>query len=274
MSFTHWKQGTAVFWALTFLLAVTCTVHAQIVTITDPDTDLILSETRSSGADYYEWTLNDGTTTTNAWLVLGDAGASYNRLTIDSGQTLGVGARFKVGTGSISHFSHFNRVDVSGRLNVDRLDISNGYNSLNNTLSIQSGGIVTANTFELYAHWSYGHNWLELNGGMLFLTGNQASGFDTDQGILSSIKVWDDATGAYQLVAEYDSAQLVVDDAYYNQLLVEYIGDIEEAEALGISSEFVGTTLITNVSAVPVPSSLYILAMGIAVLFNLGRKKE
>lgn len=83
--------------------------------------------------------------------------------------------------------------DVSGTLNIGGvLDLSNGYNSTDNTLSILDDGVVFADTLALYAHWNYGNNWLELNGGTLALTGDQTASFADNQQILSSIKVWDD----------------------------------------------------------------------------------
>ncbi len=271
MKHLQWEQSLFGIWTVCLLLALTGNAYGAIVY--DATSDVILSG-QGNSSSYYEWTLGYDNITVNANLTVADTSQDYNRLTIDTGQKLYVKDTLKLGSGNISNYSNYNRIDVHGTLDVGNLDLSNGWSALKNTLSILDGGLVTADSLSLYYHWSYGNNWLELNGGMLVLTGNCEANFAEDQGILSSIKIWDKATESYQRIGTYSGTSLSVDEDYYAMLLVEYIDDTTEAEALGISTDFVGSTVITNISAVPVPGSLSLLGIGLAALLVAVRNKR
>ena len=280
MNLANWKRVLAGLWSGCLLLAISCNAYGDVVSILDVNSDVILNGSDGNSSAYYEWTIDGNSAATNANFIVGSTGIRYNRLTIDSGQTLDVGGLFRIGTGSIMYYSTHNRVDVSGTLNVaGNLDISNGYNATENTLSILAGGVVFADDLELYYHWTYGNNWLELNGGTLALSGDQTASFAENQQILSSIKIWDAAANEYQRVGTYAYTSFVLSQEYYDMLSVNFIDDEQAAASLGLSTDFVGMTLVRNMPAstpnpVPLPSTMFLFWAGLVMLFGTRRKRN
>lgn len=242
-----------------------------------------LDDAGSSGS-IAEWTVSGNHTTADSEFVIGGSGKHYNRLTVAGAQTFTAsaglvvgpangGSNFltveengsvvvvgntRLGTGSISYFSTYSRIDVSGLLQVSGdLDIANGYNADNNTLSLHAGGMAKVDgDFFLYNHWSYGNCWLELDGGMLAIAGDKTAEFEPSDGILTSIKIWDDVSGSYEAVADFD-AQAVVTNSYFSRLSVSYISDA-------------GNPLdgYTVVEAIPEPATLSLIGLtGLGLLF-------
>lgn len=233
-----------------------------------------LADSGSSGS-FAEWTLAGDFTTPASEFAVGGSGKHYNRLTVGDAQTFtatngmivgpGNGSRnylsvegngavnvtgdLRIGAGSVMYFSTYSRVDVSGLLQITgNLDLSSGSNGTNNTLSMHEGGVAKVDgTVDLFNHWSYGNCWLELDGGILAIAGDQTASFADGSSVLTSIKVWDDGTGAYQPVATFN-AQTPVTNSYFNMLEVEYITDP--------TSMFTGYTVL---SAIPEPGSISIL---------------
>ena len=211
------------------------------------------------GMHYNRLTVADGQLfTAGSGMIVGPANGSRNYLTIDENGTVAVAGTVRVGTGSISHYSTYSRIDVSGLLQISGdLDISNGYNADNNTLSLHAGGITKVDgDFLLYNHWAYGNCWLELDGGVLAIAGDKTADFEATDGIVTSIKIWDDTTGSYQAVAGFDE-QTVVTNSYFDQLQVSYISDA-------------GNPLdgYTVVEAIPEPATLSLVALfGGSILF-------
>ena len=232
-----------------------------------------------SGINYNYLTI-DGTYsfTANQNLINGPVHSSHNQLNVTGGGQVEVAQDLYNGRGSISYYSNYNVISVSGagsHLSVQgNLDMSNGYNALDNHLRLTGDGFASVNgNFLLYAHWSYGNNWLELGGGALLLLGDKTGDFSSGQGILSSIMVWDDSTGTYQRVAHYESTTLTEDQKYLNMLSVEYLGDVTAAANSGFSG-YEGYTVIRNVNPVPIPTTVLLFGSGLAGLAVLRRRKR
>ncbi len=232
-----------------------------------------------SGINYNYLTI-DGTSsfTANQNLINGPVHSSHNQLNVTGGGQVEVAQDLYNGRGSSSYYSNYNVISVSGagsHLSVQgNLDMSNGYNALDNHLRLTGDGFASVNgNFLLYAHWSYGNNWLELGGGALLLLGDKTGDFSSGQGILSSIMVWDDSTGTYQRVAHYESTTLTEDQKYLNMLSVEYLGDVTAAANSGFSG-YEGYTVIRNVNPVPIPTTVLLFGSGLAGLAVLRRRKR
>ena len=232
-----------------------------------------------SGINYNYLTI-DGTYsfTANQNLINGPVHSSHNQLNVTGGGQVEVAQDLYNGRGSSSYYSNYNVISVSGagsHLSVQgNLDMSNGYNALDNHLRLTGDGFASVNgNFLLYAHWSYGNNWLELGGGALLLLGDKTGDFSSGQGILSSIMVWDDSTGTYQRVAHYESTTLSEDQKYLNMLSVEYLGDVTAAANSGFSG-YEGYTVIRNVNPVPIPTTVLLFGSGLAGLAVLRRRKR
>ncbi len=232
-----------------------------------------------SGINYNYLTI-DGTYsfTANQNLINGPVHSSHNQLNVTGGGQVEVAQDLYNGRGSSSYYSNYNVISVSGagsHLSVQgNLDMSNGYNALDNHLRLTGDGFASVNgNFLLYAHWSYGNNWLELGGGALLLLGDKTGDFSSGQGILSSIMVWDDSTGTYQRVAHYESTTLTEDQKYLNMLSVEYLGDVTAAANSGFSG-YEGYTVIRNVNPVPIPTTVLLFGSGLAGLAVLRRRKR
>jgi hypothetical protein len=266
---------------LTVLLASTHQVFAA-GTVTPGITTL--ADGGSSGS-IAEWTLAGDYTTPASEFVIGGGGLQYNRLTVGDSQTftatngmvvgpsngshnllsvetngsVNVTGDLRIGTGSISYYSTQSRVDVSGLLQINgNLDLSNGYNATNNTLSIHEGGVARVEGLvNLYNHWAYGNSWLELDGGILAVAGDQTASFADGSSVLTSIKVWDNGTGLFQPVGTFNG-QTPVTNSYFNMLQVAYITDP--------TSMFTGYTVL---SAIPEPGSIsMLLAFGGIMAFR------
>ncbi len=246
-----------------------------------------LDDSGSAGS-IAEWTLSGDYTTSANPFVVGGYAMSYNRLTVAGSQTfnatsgmlvgpvrgrrnfalieaagvVNVTDNLQIGAGSISYSSYESRVDVYGSLNVSgNLDLNNGYNATQNTLSLHDGGVAKVEgVLDLFNHWTYGNCWLELDGGSLALAGDQTVTFADGSGILTSIKVWDEDTNSFQQVATY-SGQTPVTNSYFDQLKVEYITDS--------ASSLMGYTVV---NLVPEPGSVSMLIFGGAITFLRRRR--
>lgn len=221
-------------------------------------------------ANYNYLTITDGQTfTATNSLQVGTDGmynaGQYNALILESGANVQVNGYLQVGIPS-SFYNQGNRINITGtnaKLQITgNLDLSNGYNA-KGLLTIADGGVVVvdsdkdgAGTCSLYNHWSYGNSFLELNGGRLFWYGDQTAAFD--QGMLSSIKVWDDETAAMQRVAYYNSTTWY-STQYMDLLEIAYVEDAAAAAALGVSDEYIGFTVVQNT---PEPATLSLLGLG------------
>lgn len=225
------------------------------------------------GGNYNHLIINDGFTfTASSGMTVGTTNKTGNLLEIQAGNVVTVIGDLLCGqTTSIAYYSSLNMIKVSGngaRLNVTgNLRIGSGAAWLvtNNTLNISDGAIVVVNSdmtdggdFWASNHWSYGNSWLELDGGTLAIYGDFTDNFAYGQGLLSSIKVWDDVTETFQRCAYYNSTTWNA-TSYLDQLTVNYIENADQAAALGISSEFVGFTMVSNI---PEPATISFLAIG------------
>ncbi len=287
--------------SITMLLLMSGVAFATSYTVAPTATQLAEA---GSSANPAEWSLAADFVTSTTDFTIGGGGIHYNYLTIDStysfsttndmkngpvhsshnqlnvigGGQVTVGGNLYNGWGSISYYSNYNLINVSGansHLSVlENLDISSGYNATNNYLRLTNNGLATVGgDFSLYYHWAYGNNWLELGGGALLLKGDKVGDFSSGHGILSSIKVWDDSTNAFQRVAYYDHTTLVENPEYFNMLSVEYLNDATEAAALGFSG-YEGYTVIRNVNPVPLPTTLLLFGSGLFGLVGLRRRKQ
>lgn len=231
---------------------------------------------------------NGQTFTASAGMDIGYASSSNGHnhsLSISTGGHAIVKGNLEVGNASISQYSNSNNIEVTGfgaRLDVEgKLDLSRGYNATNGWLTIADGGLVVVDSdkndsdgvmdFELYSHITYGHQWLNLNGGTLAIWGDQTTNFVADQSnILASIRVWDDTVGEFMPIADfYDYWQAPAVNDYFQYLSVEFIENSEMAASLGVSNEFVGFTVVNQV---PEPATLSLLAVGGLALMHRRRK--
>ena len=232
-----------------------------------------------SGKNYNQLAIDENYSfTASNGLLVGPENSYHNLLDIQEGGHVTVLGTLGVGKSSISYFSRYNRVRVSGSgalLTVNgNLWVGKYLHSIDNTLELSNGGMaVVEGDFSLYHHWCYGNAWLELGGGALFLSGDRTTDFAEDKGILSSIKVWDEASGEYQRVAKYADQQLVT-TPYLDLLAVDYIQDSAEAASLGFPDDYVGYTVVYNTSPVPIPGTVLLLGSGLIGLIPLGRKRK
>ena len=232
-----------------------------------------------SGKNYNQLAIDENYSfTASNGLLVGPENSYHNLLDIQAGGHVTVSGSLGVGKCSIMYASHNNRVRVSGSgalLTVtDNLYVGNWIHATDNTLELSNGGIaVVDGNFSLYNHWAYGNAWLELGGGALFLSGDRTTDFADDQGILSSIKVWDEASGEYQRVAEYSNQQLVT-TPYLDLLTVDYIQDSAKAASLGFPNDYTGYTVVYNTSPVPIPGTVLLLGSGLIGLISLRRKRK
>ncbi len=187
-------------------------------------------------------------------LVVGPVASSYNELNIETGGEVYVGGDANIGTGNVSYSSHDNAIHVAGELFIGG-DFNIGSRTAHSgVIGIEDGGIVQIiGDFNLYSHWAYNNSWLELNGGLLALEGDRRSNFTEGSSILGSIKVWDDISGEYKVVADYTGAidSSTVPTAYAELLSVEYVTDGND--------ELFGYTVV---KAVPEPGCVALLAFG------------
>jgi hypothetical protein len=179
------------------------------------------------------------------------------------------------------HYSKYNRINVSGSGAVlsatGSIDFWAGYNATGNILSLSNGGIAVADSdkdgvggFQLYNNLTHGNNWLELDGGALFIFGDKTDDFAADKGILSSIKIWDELSGMFQQVSDCTSSGCTT-NSYFSQLAVDYILDSAHATALGLSDEFVGFTVVHN-TPVPIPAAAWLFCSGLLGLIGFTRR--
>jgi len=279
-------------------------VLADTLTVADNAVSLAVA---GSATNPTEWILDHETTTNAAEIQVGGADIHDNRLTVDSRYSFSAQGDFRLGpvhsssnrlnvvqggqmrvqgnlyngTGSIMYYSQHNQVNVAGTGSVLRigggLDMSAGYNATGNTLRISDGGLVTVEgTFELYYHWAYGNNWLDLAGGNLLLNGDVEESFASGNGVLSSIRVWDDVSGDFQRLAYYNSTTLIENSQYMDMFMVQYLGSEAEAAALGLSG-YAGYTVLRNtagVNPVPEPATLLLFGVGVAGMAGLRRQRR
>lgn len=202
-------------------------------------------------------------------LKVGGYRSGRNSLNIHSGGHVDVDGTFYSGQGSIAYYSTYNSTTVSGTgslLSVTgSLDLNSGYNATDNKITISDGGQVVIDSdkdgtgnLDLYNHWAYGNCWMELDGGSLFIWGDKRGDFVDGKGILTSIKVWSEATDDFEPVAFYNG-QVWTPTQYLDLLEVDYIQDAAQAASLGLSSDMVGFTVIQNV---PEPGILAIICVG------------
>ncbi len=261
-----------------------------------------LDDSGSSGSPA-QWSLDQNFTSIDPFLI-GIAHRSYNQLTVDhlysfsaqsdlhigapdsfgnqlniqQGGQVAVNGNVYNGDASISYYSHYNQINISGTDSVlsvtGNLDMWDGYNATENLINLSDNGMaVVDGTFSLYNHWSYGNSWMELNGGSLLLAGDKTADFATGNGILSSIKVWDDLSADFQRVA-YFSGQTLVETSYFDMLAVDYIQDAAMAGILGYSDDFIGYTVVRNdTTPTPEPGTMLLFGSGILGLIGARRKK-
>ncbi|MCP3874357.1 MAG: PEP-CTERM sorting domain-containing protein [Desulfobacteraceae bacterium] len=219
----------------------------------------------------YSFTASNG-------LLVGANNSFHNLLNIQSGGHVTVSGNLQVGDGSTMYYGRYNKINVSGSNAVlavnGNLNLWDGYNATDNIIGLNDGGIaVVDGDFSLYNHWTYGNSWLELDGGTLFLSGDKTTDFDYGEGILSSIKVWDELSGAFQRVAEYDYTTWEATE-YLDLLAVDYIQDSAQAASLGFSDDYIGFTAVHNVSSVPIPGALWLFASGLIGFVGYRRKNN
>lgn len=240
--------------------------------VIDVDGNVYL-DSQGSSSNPAEWILG-GDYSASSNFTVGQPADQYNWLTIAGSETLNISGKMQIGQASIMHYGRFNRVDINGRLNIgEELDLSNGFNATNNTINIGTGGIVVSGSFSLYNHWTYGNSWLELNGGVLAISGDNEAIFDEGEGILTSIKIWDQIAGEYARVAQYSGQSVLMNQEAFNLLSVDYLAGAQMATDLGFSNDFVGYTVVRQ-SPVPVPGSAILFGTGLLILVRYGRKKS
>ncbi len=242
-----------------------------------PVTDIFTIGGYDRHYNYLSIDANNSFTASNG-LFLGPERSSRNLLDIQAGGSVTVNGDFTVGDGTIMYYSTDNKINISGEdatLSVSgNLDMSDGYNATRNALTLTDGGkTVVGGDFSLYYHWAYGNTWLELGGGSLFLFGDKTADFVEGNGILSSIKVWDDASSSFERVSYYDSTTLY-STPYLDWLAVDYIHDSAQAAALGYSDDYVGFTVLHDVNPVPEPASLLLFGTGLMGLLGSRLRKK
>jgi PEP-CTERM motif len=285
-------------------LAVIC---LSIVSIATADGIVPAGTSQLADDGPSQWTLSGNyTSPTGTNFIIGGFDRPKNYLTIASGQTFTVSSGLLIGTeysernllevqpaaevvvngnlqlgyGTIYYFSDENRIEVTGPgalVSVTgNLDMDNFRTANDCVLSIRDGGTVIVDSdkdgtgsFSIYNHWCYGNSWLELDDGMLAIWGDQTSLF-SDQGIQSSIKVWDDSTESFQRIAYYDVTTWTPTE-YIDCLNVDYVQDSAHASSLGISSDFVGFTVVT---AVPEPTTISLLLFGSLTIAGLATRRR
>ena len=133
---------------------------------------------------------------------------------------------------------------------------------------------VASGTTELAGSGESSGNYVEwVIDGILAINGDQTGVFARDQGILTSIKIWDDAQQEYMRVAEFNKEHTVSTTSYFNLLEILYISDADAAALQGVSNDFVGYTIVRN-TAVPLPSSMTVLGLGIFSILGILRKRD
>lgn len=246
--------------------------HDTVTPATDPFTigATWQSNNQLTVDENYSFTASNG-------LVIGGSYTWNNILNIQENATVTVIGDLIHGTG-VSGGDRINVVGNGATLLISgNLDMSNGYNAVNNTLELSDGGIAVADgDFTLYNSYAYGNSWLELGGGALFLEGDKTADFAYGETILSSIKVWDEVTQQYERVANYyyDGNITWTATQYLDYLAVDYIADAAQAATLGYSDDFVGYTVLRDVNPVPEPGTVFLLGAGLVGLIGSRVRKK
>ena len=288
-----------------FMIGVTVVASATVV----PDGTTVLDGDGTS-TNPALWTLGSDFVSTDRFKI-GDAGKSFNQLTVDgtysftaesdlyvglapvfttpgsynnlltieSGGNVAVGGNLFLSDGSVWGGGKRNRVDVTGMGSVlsiaGDLDMYNYIHAYDNTLNVSDGGVaIVDGSFSIYHSEAYnGYSWLEFGGGALFLSGDLTSSFVEGSDMLTSVKVWDEVTSTFQRVSEYDNGS-VVSTTYLDLLEVSYIQDANQASSMGLTDDFVGYTVLRDVNPVPEPGTVLLFGAGLAGLIGSRVRKK
>ncbi|MBN1943590.1 MAG: hypothetical protein JW849_09890 [Phycisphaerae bacterium] len=227
---------------------------------------------RNGNSDYNSITVNEDSVLTSVGnLIIGGPNGQRNYLTVLAGAEVNVAGNIKLGGGSTSYYGRYNHVDISGsgaRLSITgSLDANNGYNGTENTVNVSDDGVMFIDSnkdgtgiLDLYYHSSYGRCYLELDGGLVALWGDETGTFAPGQTIRKCIKLWDEESSSWKIVADLPSGSTLA-------LGVDYVVDAAKAAELGLDDEFIGFTVLQSV---PEPASVMFLVTGSVAL--CGRK--